>query len=337
MGGDFLDMERLRGTRARQVTTHSHDRPHPKSPDKMHRDWVPIAPRSTYRFPEIQGPGAVTCLWLTVVPGSWTSARKILHGNLLWTALRYRSLRCLQEMWLKVYFDGESAPRVAAPLGDFFGVGFGQYRHFQSDLVGMTSGGYYAYFPMPFARSCRVEVENTSPADPVTFYGAVTHVALERMEEDAGYFHASYRREPETRPGAPYPILETSGRGRYLGCTVSMEGKKKWSHFPRFWHGFLFLEGNLNIHVDGEVEPSIEYTGTEDYFMGGWYFNKGTFSAPYHGLTLKSWRRFRISAYRFHVPDPIEFRTGIRVLLHHGEFDEIPADYSSVAYWYARP
>jgi hypothetical protein len=330
MSADFLDLARLGGRKARQVTTHSHDRPHPKFPDRNHRDWVHIEPGSTYAFPEVRGPGALTCLWTTLAPGSATNLREAVSQNLVWKFLRYRNLRCLRDTWLKIRFDGEREPRVAAPLGDFFGTGFGQYRHFQSALAGMTSGGYYAYFPMPFRESCRVEVENTRKDQAVTFYGAATFTSLPGPRDDLAYFHASYRREAQTRPGAPYPILETRGPGRFLGCAVNMEAKRK-----RDW--FLFMEGNLDIHLDGEPEPSIEYTGTEDYFMGGWYFNKGTFSAPYHGLTQKSWRRFRISAYRFHVPDPIEFASSIRVLLHHGEFDEVAADYSSVAYWYAKP
>jgi hypothetical protein len=72
------------------------------------------------------------------------------------------------------------------------------------------------------------------------------------------------------------------------------------------------------------------------------------FSAPYHGLTLKSradkgllsgmltgGKPMRLSQYRFH-PEGIPFRKGIRITVHHGEFDEIPTNFSSVASWYQK-
>lgn len=324
---DISGIAHIGGGRARQVCTTTHSAPHPIYRDRLHRDWVAIGPGSTYAFPELRGPGCVTCIWVTLLPGVFETVWKAIRGGMAWDVLRYSRLECLRTTWLHITYDGEKTPRVSAPLGQFFGTGFGAYRHFHSAYIGMTSGGYYCYFPMPFARSCRVEVENRDPREGVTFYGAVTYTQQERPPEGTGLFHASFRHEPETTPGSPYVILDARGRGRYAGCSVSMEGKRMRKHF-------LFMEGNLKIYADGETEPSLEYTGTEDYFMGGWYFNKGPFHTPTHGVTLKSWRRFRISAYRFHTRDPIPFASSIRVILHHGEFDEVPAEYSSVAYWY---
>ena len=74
------------------------------------------------------------------------------------------------------------------------------------------------------------------------------------------------------------------------------------------------------------------------------------FCAPYHGLTVKTLSRFgfvgttllarrrpqRLSQYRFH-PEGIQFRKSLRITVHHGEFDEVAANFSSVAYWYQRP
>ena len=107
--------------------------------------------------------------------------------------------------------------------------------------------------------------------------------------------------------------------------------------------------------MDGETEQSLEYTGIEDYYQGAWYYTKGKrrtlteFSAPYHGLTVKTLNRFglvgsmllvgskiqRLSQYRFH-PQGIPFQRSLRITVHHGEFDEIDSHFSSVAFWYQK-
>jgi len=100
--------------------------------------------------------------------------------------------------------------------------------------------------------------------------------------------------------------------------------------------GLSFLEGDEMIEVDGEKEPSIRGTGTEDYFNSGWYFNQGEFAAPYHGLIIKDDSLGRIAAYRFHVLDVIPFKKSIRALIEHGDRNTEVADYSSTAYWYQK-
>ena len=134
--------------------------------------------------------------------------------------------------------------------------------------------------------------------------------------------------------------------GHYVGVVLSTEAVEASS-------GFAYLEGNTKIWVDGETEQSLEYTGLEDYYQGAWYYVKTgdrpvtEFSAPYHGLTVKTFNRMgllgsmllantkrtRVCQYRFH-PEGIPFSQSIHIACHHGEFDEIAGNYSSVAYWY---
>ena len=94
------------------------------------------------------------------------------------------------------------------------------------------------------------------------------------------------------------------------------------------------LQGDEFITVDDEEQPSIIGTGTEDYFQGGWFWNKGPFHAPYHGLTVMDEVNSRYSAYRLHIPDPILFKNTISVEIEHGHANMLQQDYCSVAYWY---
>ena len=88
------------------------------------------------------------------------------------------------------------------------------------------------------------------------------------------------------------------------------------------------------IYIDGAKEPSVVGTGTEDYFSSGWYFDRGTYSAPYHGVVIKDEANSRISAYRWHIEDAMPFKKSIKVTIEHGTNNEVEADYSSVAFYY---
>ena len=66
------------------------------------RDFISIVPGETATLAEITGAGCITHLWFTVASDDPL-------------ALRNLSLR--------MYWDGEDAPSVQTPVGDFFGIG----------------------------------------------------------------------------------------------------------------------------------------------------------------------------------------------------------------------
>ncbi|MEW5944975.1 MAG: glycoside hydrolase family 172 protein [bacterium] len=275
-------------------------------------DYVVLDAGERRTIAELEGPGCVSRIWMTVTsPDPYIYRTMVLRG----------------------YWDGESAPSIECPAGDFFGAGFCRYTHFCSEPLGMSSGGFYSYFPMPFEKSARFEIEVESEKRHTTVYYAIQYHRFSEAPQGVGYFHARWNRET-TRAGENYTILKADGRGHYAGCFMHMQGVPRMT--PLLWMRFWFLEGDEMIYVDGEGHPpALHGTGTEDYFNSGWYFKKGTFAGPYHGLTVKDWLRARISAYRFHVPDPVPFEREIRVTLEHGGTNDVPgSDYASVAYWY---
>ena len=135
--------------------------------------------------------------------------------------------------------------------------------------------------------------------------------------------------------GQNYLIADIEGRGHYVGTIQSV-----YMVSPG-WYG----EGDDFFFIDGEKEPSLRGTGTEDYFCDGWGFREQ--AGPFYGTPL--WEGFetgdRGTAYRFHIPDPVVFRKSLRVEIEHkgsevfpdGKFDGfIERDdlMSSVAFWY---
>ena len=271
-------------------------------------DAVSIKPGETKVLADVGGPGIIVRIWVTI------SARD-----------RY----FLRRILLRIFWDHETNPSVEVPIGDFFGTGF-EYTHFVSYFVGMSSGGYFSYFPMPFERNARVEVVNETGKEIPSFYYQIDYQKLDSLDtSDLGYFHAQWRREPKTSSGRNYLVFEAEGEGQFIGMNLQIQGYRE--------KNLSFLEGDEFIYVDGEVQASIRGTGTEDYFTSGWYFNRGTYAGPFHGLIMKDDTLLsRIVAYRFHLGDQIPFKKSIRFEIEHGHASEALADYSSVAYWYQK-
>ncbi len=215
---------------------------------------------------------------------------------------------------------------MEVPLSDFFGMGFGEWKDFQSLPLNMTSGGYNSYWPMPFRQRARITITNHASRTAERFYYNIDVLTYDRLPDDILYFHAQYRQHL-TEAGRPIAVLEARGRGHYVGTLASMQ-PLQGSHLG-------YLEGDERAFIDGEQEPSYIGTGTEDYFSSGWYYDTGEYSAPYHGVTIKDEEDGRINTYRWHIEDPIPFRESFRFDLEHGGTNDHPGvEYSTVAFWY---
>ena len=269
-------------------------------------DFHKIAPGEKLVLVDHKGAGVVRRWWLTIAPRNVVE----IHRSLV--------LRC--------YWDGETEPSVEVPVSDFFGMGFGKWKDFISLPLNMTSGGYNSYWPMPFHRSALITVENTGKLPVTNFYYNVDIRTHDKLPQDALYFHAQYR-HVRTEKGMPVTILQTTGRGHYVGTLLSMQ--------PERGSGLGYLEGDERIFIDGENIPSIIGTGTEDYFSSGWYYDTGEYGALFHGVTVKDDKGGKINTYRWHIEDPIPFKKSFRFEIEHGGTNDMPGvEYTSVAYWY---
>lgn len=265
-----------------------------------------VQPGQTLTLFDAQGPGIVRRFWVTIAPR--------LEPEIM------------RQTILRMYWDGETTPSVEVPIGDFFGVGFGQQVDFQSLPLNETSGGYNCYWPMPFHKSARWTITNLSKHRIDAFYYNLDWTKYDKLEPNMRHFHAQWRRENPTSPNKNYTILEAKGEGHYVGTALFMQNRRG--------RGLGFLEGDEMVWVDGNTRPSLYGTGTEDYFSSGWYYDRGTYSALYHGVPIKDTTLGRISSYRWHIEDAIPFKKSIRFTIEHGTNNESEADYSSVAYWY---
>ncbi|MGQ9591556.1 MAG: glycoside hydrolase family 172 protein [Planctomycetota bacterium] len=283
-------------------------------------DCRPIAPGKTLTLAELEGPGRIVHIWFTIAAEDPQYPRT---------------------MTLRIYWDGDEDPAVESPIGDFFAVGHGVDVPVNSLPVQVSSDGRArnCYWPMPFRKSARIVVSNDSPDKRVgCIYWTIDWQKLPSLPEDTMYFHAQYRQEFPCRSGEDYLILDAEGEGVYAGTVLSVQADED------SWFG----EGDDRFYVDGEEEPSLRGTGTEDYFSDAWGFRQ--FDHPFYGVSL--WEGYdaddRGTAYRWHVPDPVRFQKSLRVTIEHKGvlfhpdgrvktgFGERADHFSSVAFWYQK-
>lgn len=229
----------------------------------------------------------------------------------------------LRGLLLQCEFDGAAAVQV--PVGDFFGCGFGP-TPYRGLLQGWDESGGYCNLPMPFHRSARISVRNTSDVE-VSVTGSL-RVRQTAPPADAGVLHAEFRAIDGVGDEL-YEFARIEGPGKYIGITQALQG------VGDLW----YLEGNEQFFVDGERLPSILGTGTEDFYNGGWYWDGGTFAQPLHGLGVKQeWTTNRTTPWRMQLPDAVPFVKGLVARIEHGSRNAVrDGYYSSVAYWYAPP
>ncbi|CAN5735647.1 hypothetical protein BH09VER1_BH09VER1_39830 [soil metagenome] len=304
-----MDLSALQNLTTRQLTTFDLDR-------KSKTISVPRGQRVS--LTEVVGHGTITQLWLTFPGWFWQH----------WAPAAPISQTILKTLILRIYWDGESKPAVEAPVGDFFGNGLCEVRSFTSRYFGMSSGGFYMKFPMPFRKGFRVEFENLDEVVDVDVFANILYQTGPEPPEGVGYFHAQFHtaRNDGTQP---MDILEAEGRGHLVGCVVSAQAPEK--------NYLSFLEAPEYISVDEDWDPPrIVGTGLEDYFLGGWYFREGEFAGELHGVPSKDAMNSSIAMYRVHEADAVHFSRRIRFqFVNPWDPERLkPFTYSSVAFHY---
>lgn len=243
---------------------------------------------------EVQGHGYIAQLWITFPGWFWRH----------WDREVPVTQSILKTLILRIYWDGAATPAVQVPVGDFFGNGLCEVSNFTARYFGMSSGGFFCKFPMPFAHGFRIEFENLDEMTDTEVFVNVLYQVPETPASQVGYFHTQFHTGRNQGPD-PITILETTGRGHFVGCTVAAQGEAR--------NYLSFLEAPEYIYLDDDWEtPRIVGTGLEDYFLGGWYFREGEFAGELHGVPSKDALNASIAMYRIHDADAIRFQRRMR-------------------------
>jgi hypothetical protein len=300
-----------------------------------------IPARSSRVLADIQGPGVITHIWMTqcrnyrnaVLKITWDDAPapSVLCPLGDFFGLGHAIVNSYQSQLFTASTNGNNLKEGAPDLPNPWATGC----------------ALNCYAPMPFRKRAVIELLNESDAD----HGQYFYVDYEQMPEDelagAGYFHAEFRRAcpflgwaPDITVNTPYVnipnlereawdnnyvILETKGKGHYLGCNLSV------TNIQGTWWG----EGDDMIWVDGyKWPPDLHGTGSEDYLNQAWGMQTNAFLRNGSSIHESNTGGYQTS-YVHHLENPVRFEKEIKVTIEHGHANHLGNEMASVAYWYA--
>jgi hypothetical protein len=265
-----------------------------------------IKPGETIALCDINGPGVIRHMWLTL----------------------RASVETLQGIVMRAYWDKQEHPSVEAPIGPFFGVMHGQPRAYQSAAHAVNEkAGMNCWLEMPFVEHAKITISNESPKETPIFYN-IDFTLGDALSESSGRLHGTYRRENPTTLKQDFEILpKRAGQGRYIGCVLGIRPLD-----PDWWG-----EGEFKVYLDSDEEfPTICGTGVEDLIGQSWGLQNAGFL--YGGTSLQVSGLFAI--YRWHIKDPIYWKKSIRVTIQQigytseSRLFERQDDWSVCSFWY---
>jgi len=240
---------------------------------------------------------------------------------------------------LLIYWDGESSPSVNAPLKFLAGDGAGVYQPNGRPLVkgwiagangdGATYMDFNLYWPMPFTTQARIAILANDSLQNIAW-----HVSYEPFPDPPawwGTFHATYTSIPHPTPGQDMTFLDVTGSGKLVGTVINFTAPDNT------------LEGDPRIYLDDSQTPQIAVTGTEEWGLGGNYWNGGQqVTLPLGGLPSSTNNppgtdQDGAALYRYLIADSIPFNRHLIVRWEHGGADESTHPYRATMLWYGTP
>src|SRR3982750_939888 len=159
-------------------------------------DARPVAPGASITVLDEAGPGQISHVWFTIADKEEKHLKKIV---------------------LRMYWDGESTPSVEAPIGDFFGLGNGDYFLYQSTPLAVGADkALNCFFPMRFRKHARITVTNEGQERIDSLYWNIDWREYRSpLAPDTLYFHAQYR---DAKPNAAVPEAKVNldGKNNYV-------------------------------------------------------------------------------------------------------------------------
>jgi len=246
-----------------QKQTYTLHRATSKETSGANADWTGVSAGDTRIVLDEDGPGMISHIWFTI--NAWEPY-------------------ALKRIVLRMYWDNEATPSVEAPIGDFFGLGTGDYVAWQSEMLSVGNmKALNCFFPMPYAKHARITLTNEGKEAISVYYNVDYRTESHPLPPHTLYFHAQFRQAQPTHGwtnawyanGDPlvnyktnttgednYVWMEAQGEGQFVGVTMSVLQNQDG------WWG----EGNDMFYIDGAATPAIAGTGSEDYFLGAWGF-----------------------------------------------------------------
>jgi hypothetical protein len=272
----------------------------------------------------------------TVLDISAAGAAGYLTG--IFVAIESTDFMSRERSTINIYYDGEGSPSVSCTVANFFASDFiGGYttKSYATRFHGCTHAStnqisYYLFFPIPYTTGIKVTVTNGSATTAMTLWSTVQyqHNVANTWEYTRKLMVVEQRISSIARDTVTTLANITTTKGQLLGVSMTFDGAN-----------FSFLEGNVTITLDGGTP--LVYPGTEDYFQNGFYFAGGELKSDYVGMPLKDSSLFNLTAYRWHIPDPMRFETSMSMTWACGDSTQgstnNPVTLSYALFYYEEP
>ncbi len=240
---------------------------------------------------------------------------------------------------LLIYWDGEAQPSVNAPIKFLVGDGAGVYQPANRQLVqGWIAGAnsdasgmmhFNLYWPMPFAKHAHIALVAANPLKNIGW--KVQYEPFHDPQSWWGTFHATYSSVQHPQAGQDMTFLDVQGSGKLVGTVINFASVGGT------------LEGDPHIYLDDSATPQIAGTGTEEWGLGGNYWNGGKqVSLPLGGLPSSTNNpvgsdQDGAALYRFLIADSIPFNRHLTVRWEHGGTNTSSNPYRATMLWYGTP
>ncbi|MCC6123337.1 MAG: DUF2961 domain-containing protein [Pirellulales bacterium] len=207
---------------------------------------------------------------------------------------------------IRIYWDGAATPAVDMPIGYFFGGGGSDYscgnevwkKTLKTLFFGFdkTGGVFYAYWPMPYWSSAKIDIYNKSGEDITSLTCDVEYkpaAAYAYSRGEAGHFHAKRTVDGDAGGGLFTNVFEERGKGHVVGLSFYTDG--------------FAMDGDEFTYIDGSRTPQMHGDGTEDDHNQGW--GGDAYQKPLWGGLINGFQ----GAYRIYMNDPYVFNKHIKI------------------------
>ena len=222
-----------------------------------------------------------------------------------------------ENMRIRIYIDGEEKASIDFMLFLAHGIGSGEKVEVQNVPWGTkrighdADGAIYNTYQIPFNRSFKVTATHPTGG---TFWYIIrgmesVSVIVGNLELPISSTRLKLYKNVDIDM-APLQFLTlanvTNTPGLLYQVTIFAQSSD-----------YNYLEACMRAKIDGS-DISWLSSGTEDFFLSGYYYNRGVYHTDHSGLTYKE-NPGTMSAYKFFESDPIVFSKSFELIWRCGE------------------
>jgi hypothetical protein len=212
---------------------------------------------------------------------------------------------------LRIWYDHETDPAIEMPLMDFLGDIQSATQPYSTIYFSHVRKSHNFRLPMPFRKHIRIEVENPT-SDHLFGYMDVQWDQVKDIPRYSGYLRVVYQNGQFQFPHEELILCDIKTPGAIVAHWLQLEGDHKACA-----NGQGTCEGNHEVFLDGDAEPTIESLGIEDFYGHSWGFT-GISSDFYAGIVRLEQTPnggSLVAMVRARDTDKIMFRTSCTILL----------------------